>query len=80
MEAEEALEKLGVAESVCHAYQDTFFEHRRKLPSYTDSNGSPAPEWNFDPLLVFSRLQRFLQQIDTIRVWSVLNTVSVCDI
>lgn len=68
MEVEEALEKLVVAETVCHAYQDSFFEHKRKLHSYTDSNGSPAPEWSFDPLLVFARLQRFLQQIDTLQV------------
>lgn len=83
MEAEDALEKLRVAESVCRAYQASFFEHRRKLPSYTDSNGSPAPEWNFDPLLVFSRLERFLQQIDTIQVRMYVGQCQVnflCDI
>ena len=68
MEVEEGLERISGAVKVCQAYQDCFFVHRDKLQSYQVANTSFVPDWSFDPILVFARLQRFLQHIDTLQV------------
>ena len=68
MEVEEGLERLNVALKVCETYQDCFFQHREKLQSYQVVDNLPVPDWNFDPILVFARLQRFLQHLDTLQV------------
>lgn len=60
MEIEESLERLSVVERVCIAYQECFFQHKDKNP--------PVPDWNFNSFLIFARLQKFLDRIDTLQV------------
>ena len=68
MEVEDSLERLNVVLNVCQSYQDCFFHHRDILQSYKVADASAVPDWNFDTILVFARLQRFLQHIKALRV------------
>ena len=70
MEVEEGLERLNEALKVGKVYQDCFFQHKEKLQSYHVADKPPVPDWNFDPVLVFARLQRFLQLLHTLKVYT----------
>ena len=68
MEVEEGLERLSAVLKVCNAYQDCFFKHKEKLQSFQVVDNCHVPDWNFDPMLVFARLWRFLQHLETLQV------------
>ena len=68
VEVEDGLERLSAVLKICGAYQDCFFKQKEKLQSNEVIDSCQVPDWNFDPMLVFARLQRFLQHLDTLQV------------
>lgn len=68
VEPEEGIEKLQDALKVCRTYKTSFADRREALPSYFKDPEVPLVEWSFQPTLVFSRLDRFLEQLTTIEV------------
>ena len=68
MEVEEGLERVNVGMKVCNAFQDCFFQYKKKLQSYLVEDNCCIPTWNFDSILVFAKLQNFLQHIKNIQV------------
>ena len=68
MEVEEGLERLSAVLVVCNSYQDHFFKHKEKLQSYKVADNRHVCDWNFDSVLVFARLQRFLQHLNILQV------------
>jgi dynein heavy chain len=72
MEAEESLERLKVAISVCKEFEDGFNIYKGKLQSYHEAENSPVPDWNFNSTLVFGRLQRLLQRLFSIQEYFIV--------
>lgn len=70
MEVEEGLERLNEVLKVGEIYQDCFFQHKENLQSYRADDSPPVPDWNFDQVLVFGRLQRFLHHLQMIKVYA----------
>ena len=66
MEPEEGIEKLQEALKVCKSYRNTYFDRRANLAQYFKEK--PVVEWNFEPSLVFARLDRFTNQLEVIKV------------
>ena len=68
IEPEEGIEKLQEAIKVCLSYKSSFSERRGTLATYFKDPEVPLVEWSFQPSLVFSKLDRFLEQLDVIDV------------
>lgn len=66
MEPDEGLEKLEDALKVCCLYRDTFFAKKHSLNPYFKEK--PVVEWDFKPSLIFSRVDRFIDQLKMIKV------------
>ena len=67
LDAEEGLERLKTAINVCKAYQACFFHYKSKLKSYGTDN-SPLPDWSFNDVFVFTRLETFLHRLYILQV------------
>ena len=66
MEPEEGIERLQDALKICQRYQDTYHDRRSHLAQYFKE--SPVVEWDFQPGLVFARLDRLMEQMRLIDV------------
>ena len=66
MEPEEGLEKVQDALHVCQSYQTTYHDHRTNMGQYFKEG--PPVEWQFQPSLVFARLDSFMGQLTNIQV------------
>jgi len=66
MEPDEGLEKVNISLKVCSLYRDTFFVKKKDLAVYFKEK--PVVPWNFAPSLIFSRLDRFIKQLQMIVV------------
>ena len=66
MEPDEGLEKVADALKICCLYRDTFFVKKSGLQPYFKDK--PVVEWNFQASLIFSRLDRFIDQLKLIEV------------
>lgn len=66
MEADEGMEKLNCTLKVCFLYRDTFFTKKEGLAAYFKDK--PVVAWNFAPSLIFSRVDRFISQLQMIIV------------
>ena len=66
MEPEEGLEKVQDALHVCRSYQTTYHDRRTNMGQYF-KEGLPV-EWQFQPSLVFARLDSFMGQLANIQV------------
>lgn len=76
MEPDEGLEKLADALKVCYLYRDTFFAKKVVLQPYFKEKS--VVEWDFDPNLIFSRFNRFIDQLKMIEVsHTVLGTLEL---
>ena len=63
-EPEEGLEKLQDAMRVCLSFQTSYHSRRTNLAMYFKQQ--PVVEWNFHPLLVFGRLEQFMDRLTTV--------------
>eukprot|EP00731_Ephydatia_muelleri_P037632 Em0524g1a len=61
MDADEGLEKLRDAFRVLQCYKTTYYEQKGKLAQYFGDR--PVVLWEFQPLLVFSRLDKMIAQL-----------------
>eukprot|EP00731_Ephydatia_muelleri_P012058 Em0006g952a len=61
MDADEGLEKLRDAFRVLQCYKTTYYERKGKLAQYFGDR--PVVLWEFQPLLVFSRLDKMIAQL-----------------
>ncbi len=68
VDPEEGIERLQDALKVCLSYKRSFAQRKDMLPTYFKDPEVPLVEWSFQPDLVFSRLDRFVQQLYTIQV------------
>ena len=66
MEPDEGLEKLQVAFHVCSKYRENYEDRRAHLAEYFKEE--PVVEWDFEPGLVFARVDRFTHQLKLIAV------------
>ena len=66
MEPEEGIERLQDALKICQCYQDTYHDRRSHLAQYFKER--PVVEWDFQPGLVFARLERLMEQMCLIEV------------
>lgn len=66
MEPDEGLEKLANALKICCLYRDTFLAKKAGLQPYFKDR--QVVEWNFQPSLIFSRIDRFIDQMKLIKV------------
>ena len=66
MEADEGLEKLADTLKICSLYRDTYFVKKAGLATYFKEK--PVIEWDFQPRLIFSRLDSFISQLKMIEV------------
>lgn len=66
MEPDEGLEKLAGAIKVCCLYRDTYFTKKSALRPYFKDK--PVVEWEFQSNLVFSRIDRLIDQLKLIEV------------
>ena len=66
MEPDEGLEKLADALKICHLYRDMYFTKRSGLQPYFKEKA--VIEWDFQPSLIFSRLDRFISQLNMMEV------------
>ena len=78
IEPEEGIEKLQEAIKVCLSYKSSFSERRGMLATYFKDPEVPLVEWSFQPSLIFSKLDRFLEQLDVIDVRMYVFTVQIC--
>ncbi len=67
-EPEDGIEKLQDAVKVCLSYKSSFAQRKDMLPTYFKDPEVPLVEWSFQPDLIFSRLDRFIEQLRTIVV------------
>ena len=67
-EPEEGLEKLQDAMKVCRSYKVSYTDRRDMLSTYFKDPEVPMVEWSFQPAIIFSRLDMFIQQLATIEV------------
>ena len=66
MEPDEGLEKLQVAFRVCGKYRESYEDRKAHLAEYFKEQ--PVVEWNFEPSLVFARMDRLTSQMKMIEV------------
>ena len=66
MEPDEGLEKLQLAFRVCGKYRENYEDRRAHLADYFKEE--PVVEWDFEPSLVFARVDRFTHQLKLIEV------------
>ena len=66
MEPEEGIEKIQEGLRICKCYRDTYMDRHGNLAQYFKER--PVVEWNFQPSLVFARLDRFTSQLQVIEV------------
>ena len=66
MEPDEGLEKVADALKICCVYRDTYFTKRSDLQPYFKDK--PVVEWDFQASLIFSRIDRFIEQLKLIEV------------
>ena len=66
MDAEEGLEKLRDAFRVLQCYKSTYHDRKERLPQYFGDK--PVVLWEFQPHLVFSRLDKMIAQLRLIEV------------
>ena len=72
LEPAEAIEKIQLALKTCNAYISLFNQKRQNLKSYfKEGNGYIA--WDFASDMIFSRLNRFIEKLDTLQGF--INTV-----
>lgn len=75
MEPDEGLEKLADALKVCCLYRDIFFTKKAGLQAYFKDR--PVVEWDFKPSLIFSRIDRFIDQLKMIEVNAPIGTMMI---
>lgn len=73
-ETEESLEKVQEAHSSLRSFKDTFFSQRKKLATYFTKSQEFKP-WDFQPQMVFARLDMFLNRLGKIEV--LVNMLSI---
>ena len=66
MEPDEGLEKIADGLKICCLYRDTYFTKKNGLQPYFKDKS--VVEWNFQPNLIFSRIDRFIDQMKLIEV------------
>jgi len=66
-EASESLLKVQTSLEILQLFRSTFEDRRAHLSQY-QRNGSVVKPWDFNPLLAFSGLDRFINRIRTIKV------------
>ena len=66
MEPEEGLEKVQDALCVCLSYQTAYHDRWTNMGQYFKE--APPVEWQFQPSLVFARLDTFMGQLTNIEV------------
>ena len=66
MEPDEGLEKIAEALKICHLYRNLYFTKRAGLQAYFKEKA--VVEWDFQPSLIFSRLDSFINQLKMIEV------------
>ena len=66
MEPDEGLERLRDALKICHCYRDTFHDRRTHLSEYFKEG--PVVAWDFQPSLVFARMDRLTYQMGLLQV------------
>ncbi|XP_028422796.1 dynein axonemal heavy chain 9 isoform X2 [Perca flavescens] len=65
-EATESLLKVQTSLDILQLFRSTYEDRRANLSQY-QRNGSCVRPWDFSPLLVFSRLDRFINRVRTIK-------------
>ncbi|KAK2885147.1 hypothetical protein Q8A73_021621 [Channa argus] len=65
-EVSESLLKVQTSLDILQLFRDTYEERRANLTQYK-KNGSLVKPWDFSPLLVFSRLDCFINRVRTIK-------------
>lgn len=65
-EASESLLKVQTSLDILQLFRSTYEDRRANLNQY-QRNGSCVRPWDFSPLLVFSRLDRFIDRVRTIK-------------
>ena len=67
MEPDDGLEKLADALKICQLYRDMYFTKRSGLQAYFKELA--VVEWDFQPSLIFTRLDRFIEQLKMMEVF-----------
>lgn len=78
MEPDEGLEKVADALKICCLYRDTFFVKKSSLQPYFKDK--QVVEWNFQASLIFTRLDRFIDQLKLIEVYFIVGTILTGDL
>ena len=65
-EAEEGIEKVQEALKVCSKYKEVYHDRQNNLAEYFKEG--PVVEWSFQSALVFSRFDKFVNQLHVIEV------------
>ena len=66
MEPEEGIEKVVEAIKLCKVYKDSYHSHKNNLAKYFKDK--EVIEWKFESSLVFTRIDKFVQQLEAIEV------------
>lgn len=75
MEPDEGLEKLQLAFHICGKYQENYEDRRAHLADYFKDQ--PVMEWDFEPSLVFARVDRLTGQLRLIEVRDLALSLSI---
>ncbi len=67
MEPDEGLEKLQDAIKICRCYVSTYHDRRSHLDEYFEG-GEAVVRWEFQPTLVFARMDRLISQLQMMQV------------
>ncbi|KAJ0060498.1 hypothetical protein NL108_014189, partial [Boleophthalmus pectinirostris] len=65
-EVSQSLEKLQTSLELLQMFRSTYEERRASLSQY-QKNGQAPPPWDFSPHLVFTRLDLFIQRLNTVK-------------
>lgn len=70
-EMEESLGKVQLVLSILNAFKEAFEERRERLHTYYGP-GQEVREWEFPAVMVFARLDSFLERLEMVevRLWS----------
>ena len=66
MEPDEGLERLQMAFHVCGKYRENYEDRRAHLADYFKEE--PVAEWDFESSLIFTRVDRLINQLRLIEV------------
>ena len=66
MDPEEGIDMINCALKICRLYRDNFFTKKAGLAAYF--RDKPVVPWDFKSSLVFSRVDRFISQLQMIAV------------